>query len=68
MTVMNSVLSKQQVVSLSGNSSVWMSRIWGRCRAHKGILNVAASGKFSSDRTMGEYAKQIWDTKPCPLI
>jgi starch phosphorylase len=25
------------------------------------ILNVARSGKFSSDRTVGEYARDIWD-------
>ena len=28
------------------------------------ILNTAASGKFSTDRTIGEYAKQIWNVKP----
>src|SRR5262249_58796259 len=27
--------------------------------AHKAILNVASSGKFSSDRTIGEYAPDI---------
>jgi starch phosphorylase len=31
------------------------------------ILNVAHSGKFSSDRTIAEYAKDIWDAKPCPV-
>ena len=35
--------------------------------ARKVILNVAGSGKFSSDRTIAEYAAEIWDVKPCPV-
>jgi starch phosphorylase len=35
--------------------------------ARKAILNIASSGKFSSDRTIGEYATEIWKVKPCPL-
>ena len=31
------------------------------------ILNVAGSGKFSSDRTIAEYAAEIWKVKPCPV-
>ncbi|MBM4054643.1 MAG: glycogen/starch/alpha-glucan phosphorylase [Planctomycetes bacterium] len=33
----------------------------------KAILNVANMGKFSSDRTIQEYAKEIWDVKPVPI-
>jgi starch phosphorylase len=33
----------------------------------KAILNVAASGKFSSDRTIAEYASGIWSARPCPV-
>jgi len=33
--------------------------------AHKAILNVARIGKFSSDRTVAEYARDIWHIEPC---
>lgn len=33
---------------------------WSR----RAILNVARVGKFSSDRTIGEYAKNIWHVAP----
>ena len=35
--------------------------------ARKAILNVASSGKFSSDRTIAEYATDIWKVEPCPI-
>jgi len=37
------------------NQDVWVK---------KAILNVANMGKFSSDRTISQYAKEIWDVKP----
>jgi starch phosphorylase len=37
--------------------------LWSR----KAIINVASSGKFSSDRTIREYAEQIWNLKPSPV-
>jgi starch phosphorylase len=32
--------------------------------AKKTILNVARSGKFSSDRTIQEYARDVWTLAP----
>ncbi len=32
--------------------------------ARKAILNVAAMGPFSSDRTIAEYAREIWGIEP----
>jgi starch phosphorylase len=35
--------------------------------ARKAIVNVASSGRFSSDRTIAEYAAAIWNVRPCPV-
>jgi starch phosphorylase len=36
---------------------------WSR----KSILNVARMGRFSSDRAISEYAREIWRVKPVPV-
>jgi len=48
----------QRLLALFADKTAW---------ARKAILNVASSGKFSSDRTIAEYAAGIWTAKPCPI-
>ena len=48
----------RRLVELHANSEAW---------TRKAILNVAGSGKFSSDRTIAQYAGEIWNAKPCPV-
>jgi len=36
---------------------------WSR----KAVLNIAASGRFSSDRTIAEYARDIWGADSCAV-
>jgi glycogen phosphorylase len=31
------------------------------------ILNMAAAGRFSSDRTIADYARDIWSAEPCRI-
>jgi starch phosphorylase len=35
--------------------------------AERAIRNIAGSGKFSSDRTIAEYAAGIWKIESCPV-
>jgi starch phosphorylase len=35
--------------------------------ARRAIINVACSGKFSSDRTIMEYANEIWNLQRSPV-
>jgi starch phosphorylase len=48
----------QRLVKLYADPDGW---------SRKAILNVAGSGKFSSDRTIAEYAAGIWNAEPCPV-
>jgi glycogen phosphorylase len=50
--------TQEAVGALYANPGEW---------ARKAILNIASSGKFSSDRTIAEYARDIWGVKPCPI-
>jgi glycogen phosphorylase len=50
--------TQERVGRLYGDRDGW---------ATKAVMNVASSGKFSSDRTIAEYAADIWDVKPCPV-
>ena len=38
-----------------------------RLRLPEQIRGKLLSGKFSSDRTVAEYAADIWRVKPCPV-
>jgi starch phosphorylase len=35
--------------------------------ARKAVLNIASSGGFSSDRTIAEYANEIWGARACAV-
>ena len=35
--------------------------------ARRAILNIASSGRFSSDRTISEYSNDIWGARACPV-
>jgi starch phosphorylase len=50
--------AQDRVAGLYSDSHAW---------AEKAIVNVASSGKFSSDRTIAEYASEIWKVEPCPV-
>ena len=43
------------IILLHQDSEKWM---------RMALMNIASSGKFSSDRTIAEYAKDIWGVEP----
>jgi starch phosphorylase len=50
--------AQQQLGELYGDPDAW---------TRMAIANVACSGKFSSDRTIAEYAADVWNATPCPV-
>uniref|UniRef100_A0A6I8NZL0 Alpha-1,4 glucan phosphorylase n=1 Tax=Ornithorhynchus anatinus TaxID=9258 RepID=A0A6I8NZL0_ORNAN len=52
------VKCQEKVSQLYMNSKEWTRTV---------VKNIAASGKFSSDRTIKEYARDIWSTEPSDL-
>jgi starch phosphorylase len=49
------IACQAKVEEAYGDQTLWVK---------KSILNVANMGKFSSDRTIAQYAKEIWNVKP----
>ncbi|XP_036273665.1 glycogen phosphorylase, brain form isoform X1 [Pipistrellus kuhlii] len=52
------VACQAQVDQLYQNPKEWTKKV---------IRNIACSGKFSSDRTITEYAREIWGVEPSDL-
>lgn len=46
---------QEKVSALYMNPKEWTKKV---------IMNIAGSGKFSSDRTISEYAREIWGVEP----
>ena len=49
---------QRQVAELYRNPVEWQKKC---------LHNIAKMGYFSSDRSIKEYAENIWDVKPCPI-
>uniref|UniRef100_A0A6Q2YXL2 Alpha-1,4 glucan phosphorylase n=1 Tax=Esox lucius TaxID=8010 RepID=A0A6Q2YXL2_ESOLU len=52
------IKSQEEVSRLYQNPKEWTKMV---------IKNIAASGKFSSDRTITDYAKEVWGVEPTDL-
>jgi starch phosphorylase len=48
----------EQSESLYADQAAWLEKV---------VHNIASSGRFSSDRTISEYAKYIWQLEPCEV-
>merc|ERR1711935_869963 len=49
------IMAQDKVIATYMDQALW---------AKMAILNVAATGKFSSDRTIAEYGREIWGIEP----
>ena len=49
------IAAQDEVSTTYNNTAKW---------AEMAIHNIASSGKFSSDRTIAEYAREIWGMEP----
>jgi len=56
---MSYIECQDQVAKLYVDKQKWL---------RSAILNVARMGKFSSDRTIAEYAHNIWHIDPVPIV
>ncbi|KAG7246797.1 hypothetical protein CRUP_022788, partial [Coryphaenoides rupestris] len=52
------VKSQEKVSKLYQQPKEWTKMV---------IKNIASSGKFSSDRTITDYAKEVWGVEPTDL-
>ena len=52
------VETQQRAAQAWGDQDSW---------ARTSVLNSARSGKFSADRTVADYAAEIWNVKPVPV-
>jgi starch phosphorylase len=50
--------AQARAAALYANRQAW---------AEKALLNIAGSARFSSDRTIAEYAREIWRAEPSPV-
>ena len=48
----------EKILQTYKNEEKWLEMV---------ISNIAGCGKFSSDRTIDEYAKEIWKVEPCTV-
>jgi starch phosphorylase len=49
---------RDQIAKDYRNQTAWAKKCW---------INIVRSGRFSSDRTIDDYAKGIWHIKPAPI-